>query len=243
MIIFISGCQNKNSSEIIVAAAASLTDVASELKALYEIQNPNVKISFTYGSSGTLQAQIEEGAPIDVFISASEKQIDSLKQKNLILENSTKYIAENEIVLIVPKSSDKNIKSFNDLTNNDITSIAIGDVSSVPVGQYSYDILTKMNILDNISSKLIYASDVRQVLTWVETSQADCGIVYATDAFISDKVEIKAYADKNFTVSILYPATVIKNSKNIDESQKFTEFLKSDEALKIFEKYGFKRVD
>lgn len=244
MLFLMTACQNTDTdlSEITVAAATSLTDVTIELKQLFEKQNSNLKLCFTYGSSGTLQTQIEQGAPIDIFISASQKQMDSLKKKELLIEDSVYNIVENEIVLILPKESDKKIDKFEKLTDENINSIAVGDISSVPIGQYSYDIFDKMGIWNRVSPKLVYGTDVRQVLTWVETSQVDCGIVYTTDAFVSDRVKIAAYADKEFTTPVIYPVSIIKDSKKIEYAKEFIQFLKTNSALKIFEKYGFKRV-
>lgn len=243
IIIFIYGCNElKNEkTQIVIAAAASLTDITKDLKNLYEKENSNVEILFTYGSSGTLQNQIEEGNEIDIFISASKKQIDNLNQKGLLLSDTIFNIAENELVLIVPKNSNKNINSVLDLTNDSIKTIALGDISSVPIGQYAYKALEKMNIWEQVSDKAVYGTDVRQILTWVELAEADCGIVYATDAFISDKVEIIMNIDKKFSDTIIYQSAVLKDSKNIDIAKDISDFFKSEQTANIFRKYNFKR--
>lgn len=243
IIIFIYGCNEleNEKTQIVVAAAASLTDITKDLKNLYEKENSNVEILFTYGSSGTLQNQIEEGNEIDIFISASKKQIDNLNQKGLLLSDTIFNIAENELVLIVPKNSNKNITSILDLTNDSIKTIALGDISSVPIGQYAHRVLEKMNIWEQVSDKAVYGTDVRQILTWVELSEADCGIVYATDAFISDKVEIIMNIDKKFSDTVIYQSAVLKDSKNIDIAKDISDFFKSEQAANIFRKYNFKR--
>ena len=129
------------------------------------------------------------------------------------------------------------------MTNENIQHIALGEPKGVPVGQYSEEIFTNLGILDAVKSKAVYGSDVRQVLAWVESGEADCGVVYATDAAISDKVKVIAIAPDDSHKPVIYPAAVIKDSKNVDESKKFLEFTSSDSVKKIFEKYGFTVVE
>lgn len=225
--------------ELLVSAAASLTDVLEEIKEVYKNHEPNTKITFTFGGSGALQTQIEEGAPVDIFISAAQKQMDTLEKGGEILEDSRKTLLINKVVLITPKGDDKNISSFDDLINENIERIAIGDPSNVPVGQYSEEIFSNLNIKDTINSKLILANDVRTVLAWVESGEVDCGIVYATDAFTSDKVKIITGAPAGSHKEVSYPAAVVKSSKHVDSAKAFIDFLATDEAKNIFEKYGF----
>lgn len=230
---------NENEVELLISAAASLTDVLNELGDIYKEISPNTKLNFTYGSSGALQAQIEEGAPVDVFFSAAEKQMDALAEGSHIVEDSRKTLLINKVVLISPANSDLEVHSFDDLTNSHIEKIAIGDPSNVPVGQYTEEIFTNLNLLDNLQEKLVYANDVRTVLTWVENEEVHCGLVYATDAFTSEKVKIISEAPENSHKAVTYPVAVIKDSKNIEESQGFIDFLSSQEAIDVFEKYGF----
>ena len=129
------------------------------------------------------------------------------------------------------------------MTNENIQHIALGEPKGVPVGQYSEEIFTNLGILDAVKSKAVYGSDVRQVLAWVESGEADCGVVYATDAAISDKVKVIAIAPDDSHKPVIYPAAVIKDSKNVDESKKFLEFTSSDSVKKIFEKYGFTVIE
>ncbi len=197
--------------ELLVSAAASLTDVMEEIEASYQESNPNTEIIFTFAGSGALQAQIEEGAPVDVFISAAEKQMDALEEKDLILKDTRKTLLVNKVVLITPKDSELGISEFKDILNSGIDKIAIGDPSSVPVGQYSEEIFNNLYMMDSLQPKLILANDVRTVLNWVEIGEVDC----------------------------TYPAAVIASSKEVEESQDFVDFLSTDKAKKIFEKYGF----
>lgn len=222
-----------------ISAAASLKEVMTDIKTEYEKTYPSDKIIFNFGGSGALQKQIENGAPVDVFISAATKQMNELVSKNLILPNSNFILLENSVVLIKPKNSKLKVSSFNDLTKADIKKIAIGEVSSVPVGQYSMEIFNNLKINDKISNKLIYGKDVLSVLSWVESDNVDLGIVYKTDAISSTKVIIVANAPSNSHKSVEYPIGIVKDSKNIAKSQQFIKFLKSNKAKALFKKYGF----
>lgn len=229
----------KDDVELTISAAASLTDVLEELKIIYEKENPSTKLNFSFGSSGALQAQIEEGAPVDVFFSAAEKQMDALVEGGHILEDSRSTLLINKVVLISPKDSNITIKSFDDLKNKDIKKIAIGDPSNVPVGQYTEEIFENLGLKESLMPKTVLASDVRTVLTWVESGEVDCGIVYATDAFTSDRVEIQAEAPEDSHKLVSYPLAVVKDSKHIDEAKNLIDFLMSDESKKAFKSYGF----
>ncbi len=228
--------------ELLVSAAASLKDSLAEIKTAYEGENNNVKLTFTFGASGALQQQIENGAQVDVFISAATKQMDALKDKGLLLDETRREFLQNEVVLIVPKDSTA-VTDFKDLTSDKVKHIGLGEPKGVPVGQYAEEVLTKLQLLDKIKGKVVYGNDVKEVLTWVETGNADAGIVYSTDAKVSDKVKVAASAPKDSHKAVLYPAAVIKSSKNVDAAKAFTEFLYSNEAKPVFEKYGFIFID
>lgn len=237
------GCDSRDSgekqTELLVSAAASLTDVMNELGSAYEEINSDTKLTFTFGGSGSLQAQIEEGAPVDVFMSAAEKQMNALEEKDLILKDTRKTLLINKVVLITPKDNELNLNSFDDILNTDIEKIAIGDPSNVPVGQYSEEIFNNLDMIDSLEPKLILGNDVRTVLTWVETNEVDCGVVYATDAYTSDKVSIVDEAPDGSHKQVTYPVSVVEGSKEVDESKKFIHFLSTDKAKEIFERYGF----
>ena len=180
----------KEEVELLISAAASLTDVLNELAEVYKTIEPETTLNFTFGSSGALQAQIEEGAPVDVFMSAAQKQMKALDEGGNILDGTIKTLLVNKVVLITPKDGEVEMKSFEDLAKDEVKKIAIGDPANVPVGQYSEEIFNSLNIMDKVNPKFVLASDVRTVLTWVESGEVDCGIVYATDAFTSDSVNI-----------------------------------------------------
>lgn len=225
--------------ELVVAAAASLTDVAAEISEMYKTKEPNITITYTFGSSGALQTQIEEGAPADIFMSAANKQMTALEQKGLINDSTKKELLLNKVVLITPKDSTKEIKSFEDVATDKVSTVALGEPKSVPVGQYSEEIFTSLGILDKVKAKSNYGSDVRQVLTWVESGEVDCGVVYATDAIASDKIKVVGEAPKDSHKPVIYPVAVLKSSKHTLEAQAFLDFLSTTEVTKVFKKYGF----
>jgi len=222
-----------------ISAAASLKDSMNEIKQLYEAKNTNVKLTFNFGSSGTLQQQIEQGAEVDIFMSAAAKQMDALESKDLIIKDTRKNLLLNDVVLIVPKDN-STIISFDDLTTDKAKIIALGEPKTVPAGQYAEEVFTKLGMLDKIKSKAVYAKDVTEVLTWVETGNADAGIVYTTDAKTSNKVKVIATAPSDSHKPVVYPAAIIKASKKTDASKAFMSFLSDAKAKAVFEKYGFK---
>lgn len=225
--------------ELTIAAAASLTDVTAEIIDAYKTIAPNVKLTFTYGASGALQTQIEEGAPVDIFMSAAQKQMDALAEESLLLDESRTNLLENKVVLIVPKDSALGVTSFEDLAKDDVKTVAIGDPASVPAGQYAEEVLTSLNIRDKVFDKANLGTDVRQVLTWVENGEVDAGIVYATDAATTENVTVVCEAPADSVKKIVYPVAILKASTNTEAAQAFIDFLKTDECIALFEKYGF----
>lgn len=226
-------------STILVSAAASLKDALEEIKPGFEKANPNIKVNYNFGSSGALQQQIEQGAPADVFISAATKQMDALAKGGLIDASTRVNLLTNRLVLIVPKNYTLKITDFRSLTNSNVTRISVGEPRSVPVGQYSEEVFKNLGILEQIRPKLVFANSVRNVLAAVETGNADAGIVYTTDAKISDQVKVVATAANNLHSPIIYPIAVIKASKNPQVAKTFTQYLTSAPAKSIFEKFGF----
>lgn len=229
------------SVELIVSAAASLKEVMAELDPMFTNENSNVKLTFTYSSSGSLQQQIEQGAPSDLFISAGQKQMDSLSDKDLLLEGTNKDLVKNSLVLIGPK--DTTLTSLEDLKGNSVKNIAVGEPSSVPAGKYADEVLENSGIKPYVKSRLVFAKDVKEVLTWTTTGNAEAGFVYLSDALSSDSAKIIATISEELHTPITYPVAVIKSSKNPETAKAFEDFLFSDEAQKVFEKYGYKSVE
>ena len=225
--------------ELQVSAAASLTDAMKELATMYEKDHGNTKLVFNFGSSGALQQAIENGGAADVFVSAAQKQMNALDEKKLLADGTRVDLLVNQVVLITAKDSKLNLPDFKAVLDPEIKHIALGEPKGVPVGQYSEEVFTKLGILDHVKERAVYGSDVRQVLAWVETGDADAGVVYATDAAISDKVKVAAVAPADTHKPIVYPAAVLKDAKNMNEAKDFLAFLQTDAAKKVFEKYGF----
>ncbi len=224
--------------ELTISAAASLKDSMDVIQKTYQEDHPEVKLKFNYGASGSLQRQISQGAPVDLFFSAAEDKFGLLIEDGTIAKEDGLALLGNELVLIVPKENQV-IQSFADLTKADIDKISIGTPETVPAGKYAKESLEKLGVWKDAESKVVYAKDVRQVLSYVETGNVDAGIVYKTDALVSDKVNIVASADPTTHAPIIYPVGIIKDSKNYEVAKTFYEYLQTEDALKVFENYGF----
>ena len=239
------GCGSKSSSKsekkvtLTISAAASLKDAMGEIKKQYAKEEPNVTINYNFAGSGVLQQQIEQGADVDIFMSAANKQMDALSQKGLLVENTKENLLGNTVVLVVKKDNSR-VSDFKDSQTDKIKKIALGEPKTVPCGQYAEEIYTKLNILSKVKAKAVYGKDVTEVLTWVETGNVDAGVVYATDAKASTKIKVAAVATKDmYNTPVVYPAAVIKSSKNQDAAKEFLEYLSDKKSKATFEKYGF----
>lgn len=245
LVISLMGCgisktvkEPAKETTITVAAAASLKNcMDAKLIPMFQAKYPNIKVKTTYDSSGKLQTQIEEGAPVDVFMSAAMKQMTALDGKSLIIKGSIVKLLENKIVLIVPAKNSKKISTFTEIIKAD--KIAIGDPASVPAGQYAKEALANLKVWDKVSAKASLGTNVTEVLNWVAEGSADAGVVYATDAASNDKVKVVAEAPAGSVSKVIYPVGIVKATKNEDAAKSFVDFLKSDEAIKVFESYGF----
>jgi molybdate transport system substrate-binding protein len=226
-------------SPILVAAAASLQASLQEITAQYAIIHPQRRVNYNFAASGALQQQIERGAPVDVFISAANAQMNALQAQGLLLTGTRTNLLTNQLVLIAPKGSPLAITSFSQLVQPAVRRIAIGETRTVPAGQYAAQMLTKLGIFDRLKSKFVLGNNVRSVLTAVETGNADAGIVYFTDAQSSGQISIVATADPTLHDPITYPIAILKSSQDPDRSQQYLEFLKTNSATAIFKKYGF----
>jgi molybdate transport system substrate-binding protein len=237
-------CRNQSTttqrnSNLLLSAAASLQDALKEVKLLD--QQTKLNITYNFGASGALQQQIENGAPVDIFISAANKQMDALDSKNLIIKETRRNLLSNQLVMIVPKTSSA-INNFRQLTDSKVKKIAIGEPKSVPAGQYAEEVFLKLGILEQVRSKFVLGNNVRQVLSAVETGNVDAGIVYLTDTKTSNLIKVVAVAE-NLHSPIVYPIAILKNSKNIDAAKEYLQFLSSNQAKAVFKKYGFGLID
>jgi molybdate transport system substrate-binding protein len=238
------GCSRSsgpNNITLTVSVAASLQNAMEELAPAYERSHPGVNVNFNFGGSGTLEQQIERGADADVFLSAAPKPMDALAAKALILPDTRRDLLRNQIVLIVGAGGAK-ISSFQQLTDGNVKLIALGDPGSVPAGDYGRQVLEALNLWNAVQPKLVLAKDVRQVLSYVETGNADAGIVYATDAHESDKVRVAATAPDNSHTPVVYPIAVLKDCRNIPSARTFVAFLAGSQARDVFARHGFTAV-
>lgn len=235
------GCSKQDTKnteeEITVSAAASLKESLEEIEPIFEKES-GIKVTFNFGGSGTLQKQIEEGAPVDLFISAGKKQMDQLENKKLIVNDSRLDLLKNELVLIVSNANKEEIKNVNDVISKN-KDMSIGTVESVPAGQYAKEALTKLNLWNQIENKLIYSKDVKQVAYYVDNNEVTSGIVYKSDAMELKNSYIAETFDESTHSPIVYPCALISNSERKESAEKFMEYLKEKESMNIFEKHGF----
>ena len=244
--LLLTGCSSSTKKEtktieLNISAAASLKEAMADLEAAYTSKNPEVSFVINYGSSGSLQQQIEQGAPCDLFISAGEKQMTALEEEGLLLDGTNKDLVKNSLVLVT--SNDSEISSIDSLNSDAVSKIALGEPSSVPAGKYADETLTSLAIKDSLNNKLVFAKDVKEVLAWTASGNADAGFVYLSDALSSDGVKIVETISEEYHSPITYPVAIIKDSDDIDAAKAFEDFLFTDEAQEIFEKYGYKSVE
>ncbi len=226
-------------AELTVSAASSLSAAMEEIKALYERESGTVLVT-NYGSSGALQQQIEQGAPVDIFLSAAPQHMDILQQKGLIDAGSRVELLENAVVLIVPRCSEHRDRSgFQFLLDDSVRRLAICEPQSSPAGRYAMEVLTDMELWEPLQKKVVLCKDVRQVLTYVETGNVDAGIVYVTDARSSEEVIVAAAVPEDSHTAVTYPAAIVEGSGRKEAAEKFMAFLKGDRAARVFEEYGF----
>lgn len=235
---FAASPYSSEKNSLIISAAISLKDALGAIKSAFAAEHPNIAITLNFGASGMLQQQIENGAPVDLFLSAAAKPMDTLEAKGLLSPGSRRDVVRNRLVLIVPKNS-SGIAGFADLTRASVSRIAIGEPSSVPAGQYAQEALRYFKITDAVKGKVIFAKDVRQVLTYVETGNVDAGIVYRSDALASNRVKIAAEAPEVSHSPIRYPVAIIRATQNLPAAREFLAYLGDKYAEQIFEKRGF----
>ena len=242
--------------ELIVFAAASMTETMNQIAEMYKIVAPNVTLTYNFDSSGTLKTQIQEGAECDLFISAGQKQMNQLDitadpkvntdKLDFVLEGTRVNLLENRVTLCVPEGNPEDIKSFDDLADKlkeGSVLMAMGN-SDVPVGQYTQKILAFYGLDEEKLAKdgvITYGTNVKEVTTQVTEASVDCGVVYCTDAFSAGLTPVD-YATKEMCGQVIYPAAVLNVSKNQEAAKEFLAYLQTDEAMKVFEAVGFASV-
>lgn len=252
-----SAASEADQVELVIFAAASMTETLTELSNAYMEENPNVDVVLNFDSSGTLKTQIQEGADCDVFISAGQLQMDQLDANadpsvnteglDFVLEDSRFDILENKVALAVPDDNPKNINSYDDMKaglEDGSILLAMGN-SDVPVGQYTQKILTYLGLDETAlanSGNITYGSNVKEVTTQVSEAAVDCGIIYQTDAY-SAGLTVVDTATPEMCGQVIYPAAVLNVSKNPDIAKDYLDFLTSDDADAVFEEVGFTAIN
>lgn len=231
-------------TELVVFAAASLTEALTEISAQYEAENPDVSLVFSFDSSGTLKTQIEEGADCDVFISAAQKQMNELSR----VDPETRIdLLENKVALVVPEGNPAGIDSFEALSaslRDGELLMAMGN-ADVPVGQYTQKILDYYGLAEAdlaAAGRLSYGSNVKEVVAQVAEGSVDCGVVYATDA-ASASLTVVDTATPEMCGQVIYPAAALTGSANPEAARAFLEYLRGDQAAAVFERIGFSPVE
>lgn len=238
----VSAQTSARADEILVSAAASLTDVLKEISTAYQSKSLH-KVNFTFGPSSTLSRQIEEGAPADIFFSADMPQMDTLDKNGRLEPGTRKNLLSNQLVIIVPEDSKVAISSPKDLLKAEVKKIALAEPTSVPVGVYSSKYLADEGLWDQVKPKVVPVQDVRATLAAVESGNVEAGFVYKTDAAVSKKVKIVFQVPIDKGPRITYPVAIVKESKRKDAARDFMNYVRSPAAKDAFKKYGFVVLD
>ncbi|MEM7793008.1 MAG: molybdate ABC transporter substrate-binding protein [Cyanobacteria bacterium P01_C01_bin.118] len=237
-----SGVQPDSNVTITVSAAASLQDALDAIMLQFTKAYPNITVDYNFASSGALQRQIEQGVPADAFFSAATHQIDELQERELILSDSRQNLVANSLVLITPVASNLTIANISQLKDVTANNVAVGEFRSVPAGQYAKQVFKELELLDSFQSKFVFGNNVRSVLAAVESGNVELGIVYASDAVLSTQVKVLAPVPESLHQPIVYPIAIVKDSPHSEAAQVFINFLTTDSAQTIFEKFGFRHL-
>ena len=239
-LVVLSGCDKndkKESKQITISIAASLQKPMDKIKEEFK-KETGIDVNYNIGGSGTLKKQISQGADVDIFFSANTKYANELVKEGLVNKDNTYNFLTNSLVLIGGKDENKNINSLDDLKNVS-KKIAIGEISTVPAGQYAKQTLDKLKLWDDLKGKFVYAKSVNNVVNYVDSGDAAYGLVYKTDAMKAKDSKIVYEVPNKYHKKIEYVLCLLKNTKNKEESEKFVDFLKGDKSKKIFKEYGF----
>ena len=227
-------------TEITVSAAISLKDAFMEIGRIFKERHPGAKLMFNFGASGDLARQIEAGAPVDLYASAAQKDMDDIDRKGLLVSNSRNNFVSNKVVLVKSARSRIPLNSFQDLEKNEIKRVVIGNPKTVPAGRYAEEVLRYFSLWDVIREKLIFAEHVRQGLDYVDRNEVDAAIVYSTDAFVGERqAKVAAIAPDRSHQPILYPIALVKGTKNENLAKAFISLIMSEEGRKALQKFGF----
>jgi len=226
--------------EVTLSVAISLKDATEELGRTFMSSHPGVTLRYNFGASGDLQKQIEAGAPVDVFLSAAQRQMDELEKQKLILVGTRRAFARNVLVAVKPADSQVDITKPADLAEARVTRIAIGNPKSVPAGQYAEESLRTLGLWDRVQPRLVFAENVRQVLDYVARGEVDAGFVYSTDAAIRPRGVKEAFrAPDDSYRPLVYPGAVVAASKQATLARAFLDLLSGVQGRAVLARLGF----
>lgn len=229
-----------SAATITVSAASSLKDVFQEIGRKFEQVHQGHTIDFNFGGSGSLLQQIRHGAPVDVLASADLANMQAANEGGILQNNRHTHFVKNELVLIVPADSDLKLETLNDLQNDAVNRIAIGNPSSVPAGRYTAGALKKAGLDETLKDKTVFTQNVRQALEYVASANVEAGFVYGTDAkILPDKVKVAFSVE--LEQPVVYPIAVLKDSQEPYLARQFVDYVLSEESRAIFDQYGFVR--
>jgi molybdate transport system substrate-binding protein len=240
LVLLLAAASAAQAQEVTLSVAISMKEVTEELGRRFTAARPGVTLRYNFGSSGDLQKQIEAGAPIDLFVSAAQRQMDELEKKGLIGSATRRVFARNALTVVKPADSKTDIAKPADLLDPRVTKIVIGNPRTVPAGQYAEESLKAVGLWDKLHPKLVFAENVRQALDYVARGEVDAGFVYATDAATRRQQVKEAFrpAEDSYR-PVLYPVAVVAGAKQAAIAQAFLELLTSGDGQAVFARFGF----
>lgn len=239
-LVALLGAASVHAQEVTLSAAISMKDVVEELGRGFMASRPGVTLRYNFGSSGELQKQIEAGAPVDLFISAAQRQMDELEKKGLLDAATRRVFARNVLTVIKPADSKIDISKPADLLESRVTKIVVGNPKTVPAGQYAEESLKALGLWDKLSPKLVFAENVRQALDYVARGEVDAGFVYTTDAATRGRQVVEAFRMPEDTYRpVLYPAAVIAGSRHAPIARAYLDLLVSRDGQAVLARHGF----
>ena len=238
--MLILAARGASAQEVTLSVAISLKEVTEDLGRTFMASHPGVTLRYNFGASGDLQKQIEAGAPVDVFLSAAQRQMDDLEKQKLIIASTRRAFARNVLVVVKPADSSVDLSKVNDLLESRVVHIAIGNPKTVPAGQYAEESLRALGLWDRVQPKLVFAENVRQVLDYVARGEVEGGFVYATDAATRAQGVKEAFrAPDDSYRPVVYPGAVVAASKQPALAQAFLDLLASPQGRAVLSRFGF----
>jgi molybdate transport system substrate-binding protein len=225
--------------DLVVSAAASLGDVVPALVEAYRSADPSTAIATNLAASGTLVQQIRQGAGVDVFLSASDREMELLRREGLVLEETIVAVAGNELVLVVPAGSDAAVTGLSDLAGPRVSRVALGAPASVPAGEYARQALERLGVWGGVEPRVVYATNVRQALAYVQAGEVDAALVYRTDAVSAAGVRVVAAVPPGSHAPVRYTAAVVAASERAASARRFVQFLAEPGGRAVFRAHGF----